>query len=71
MNVKREAITHDVHCADVVIHSLRAKGKVAGPMTPEPETVIEEIWSRATWVGPLMEGILHEPHCLTQMSFDY
>lgn len=73
MNVTRQILTtHDAHCADAVIHLLAAKGKLTdASSTPDPEVVIEEIWSRATWVGPIMEGILHEPHCLTHMGSDY
>lgn len=71
MNVKRDAKTHDAHCADAVIHCLAAKGKLGASSAPEPEVVMEEIWSRATWVGPVMEGILHEPHCLTQLGSGY
>ncbi len=71
MNVTRQTFTHDAHCADAVIHLLAAKGKLGKSSTPDPEVVIEEIWSRATWVGPVMEGILHEPHCLTHMGSDY
>ena len=61
MNIKRTSRTHDAHCADAVIH-LVAKGKLGELSIPDPEVVIEAIWSRATWVGPIMEGILHEPH---------
>jgi hypothetical protein len=62
MNIKRETKTHDAHCADTVIHCLVAKGKLGISATPDPEAVIEEIWSRATCIGAVMEGILHEPH---------
>jgi len=29
---------------------------------PEPEVLMQEIWSRATEVGSVLEGILQAPH---------
>ena len=69
MNIPRQTTTHDAHSPDTVIHLLSAK-IIGEPGTPEPQAVIEEIWARATWVGPVMEGILHEPHPQTHMGFN-
>ena len=40
---------------------LMIEGKVK-VMMREPEQVIEEIRTRATEIGAVLEGILHEPH---------
>jgi hypothetical protein len=68
MNITRQTTTTDAHPAGAVIQLLVTGEKSGVPATPDPELVIEAIWSRATWLGPLMEGILHEPQCQTHLG---
>jgi hypothetical protein len=43
------------------VHLLLAEGDIK-LMVENPEQVMEEIRLRATQVGSILEGILHEPH---------
>jgi hypothetical protein len=46
---------------DCVIHLMLKEGKTE--LAPaEPEQMMEEFRVRATQVGSVLEGILHEPH---------
>lgn len=46
---------------DCVIHLMLKEGKTELAPT-EPERMMEEFRVRATQVGSVLEGILHEPH---------
>jgi hypothetical protein len=52
-----------------VIHMLLPEDK-AGLMPKDSEEVREQIRLRATIVGPVLEGILHDPHVLTHAEYD-
>ena len=54
------------HC---VIHLLLPEGK-AGMMPKNSEEVMEQIRLRATFIGPVLEGILHEPHAYSHAEFE-
>ena len=54
------------HC---VIHVLLPEGK-AGLMPKDSEEVMEQIRMRATFIGPILESILNDPHCLTHAEYD-
>ena len=53
------------HC---VIHVLLPEGK-AVLMPKNSEEVMEQIRLRATILGPILEGILHDPHALAHAEF--
>lgn len=48
---------------------LLIEGKVK-VITREPEQVMEEIKARATEIGAILEGILHEPHSEGHWNWD-
>ena len=54
------------HC---VIHLLLPDGE-NGLMPRNSEEVMEQIRLRATFIGPVLEGILHDPHALSHAEFE-
>ena len=54
------------HC---VIHVLLPEDK-AGQMPKDSEEVMEQIRLRATMVGPILDGILHDPHAQSHAEYD-
>ena len=54
------------HC---VIHLLLPEGK-AGLMPKNSAEVMEQIRLRATFIGPILEGILHDPHARSHAEFE-
>ena len=56
-----EQITHVTPTSDGAVHLMLTAG-AAESAPPEPEVMMQEIWSRATEVGSVLEGILQAPH---------
>jgi hypothetical protein len=52
-----------------VIHVLLPEDK-AGLPPNNSEEVMEQIRLRATIIGPVLEGILHDPHAHSHVEFD-
>jgi hypothetical protein len=59
----------DTTASHVVIHMLRPEGK-AGLLPKDSEEVMEQIRLRATFIGPVLEGILHDPHAFSHAEYD-
>ena len=54
---------------ECVIHMLLPEGKIG--LTPkDSEEVMEQIRLRATIIGPVLEGIMHDPHGDTHAEFE-
>jgi hypothetical protein len=51
------------------IHVLLPEEK-AGLPPKDSEEVMEQIRFRATTIGPVLEGILHDPHVLSHAEYD-
>jgi hypothetical protein len=60
MNLEQH-IHVDTNFPPDAVRLMLVEGKVKVAMR-EPEQVMEEIWTRATEIGSVLEGILHEPH---------
>jgi hypothetical protein len=60
-----QQMTSSTGATGCVVHLMLTEGEV-GLMPKDPgrltERLMEEIRLRATQVGPVLEGILHEPH---------
>ena len=60
-------VMKSIPCVPDAVRLMWTEGQV-NVKTRESEEVIEEIWARATEVGPVLEGILHEPHAKTHLD---
>ena len=60
MNTVQHLVSNSSDTA-CVVHLLLREGD-AGMAPQDPERMMEDIWARATLMGPVMERILHEPH---------
>jgi hypothetical protein len=54
-------ITNSTGTADGVVHLMLTVGD-AGMQPSDPERLMEEVWARATQIGPVLESILQDPH---------
>lgn len=60
MNPVQQTVSNNSGAGSVVHLTVRADD--VKMMVEDPEQVMEEIWLRATQVGPVLENILREPH---------
>jgi hypothetical protein len=51
-----------------VVHLMLTEGEIK-LANKDAQRFMEEIWSRATEIGPVLEGILHDPHCKPQQEW--
>ncbi len=51
-----------------VVHLMLTEGEIK-LAAKDAQRFMEEIWSRATEIGPVLEGILHDPHCKSQRNW--
>jgi hypothetical protein len=51
-----------------VVHLMLTEGEIK-LAAKDAQRFMEEIWSRATEIGPVLEGILHDPHCKPQRNW--
>jgi hypothetical protein len=63
-----QLIANDTAAKHGVIHIWLPEDKT-GCLPKDSEEVMEQIRLRATIMGPVLEGILHEPHDLTHGIF--
>ena len=68
MNAVRNKMD-DTAIRHTVIHVLVPDGK-AELLPKSSEEVLEQIRLRATIVGPVLEGILHDPHAQTHAEYE-
>jgi len=62
-------VVNDTKASHFVIHMLRPEDK-AGLLPKDSEEVMEQIRLRATFIGPVLEGILHDPHAFSHAEYD-
>jgi hypothetical protein len=63
-----QLIANDTAATHGVIHIWSPEDKT-GRLPKDSEEVMEQIRLRATIMGPILEGILHEPHDLAHGIF--
>jgi hypothetical protein len=68
MNVMQH-MANDATASHGVIHILLPEEK-AGLMPKDSTEVMEQIRLRATIIGPILEGILHDPRALSHAEYD-
>ena len=62
-------MANDTTASHCVIHVMLPEEK-AGLMPKDSAEVMEQIRLRATIIGPVLEGILHDPHALSHAEYD-
>jgi len=58
MNLAQHTVTDIGSGSAVCLMITRGETNVAA----DPERLMEEMWVRATKIGPVLEKIIHEPH---------
>jgi hypothetical protein len=62
-----QPVVHDAHGVPDAVRLMWTEGEL-GLDARESDVVIEEISARATEIGPVLEGILHESHTETHLE---